>query len=279
MFCGRGGKGDVSVPQGSGKPALTVCAGRTGVCCCLQMNLLRRRERARVVIGFMDIHSHFVYGMDDGAQTKSEMEAMLDAAYADGIAFLYATPHVTPGVHPFDEALYRRHLAEARQYCWEKQYYMRLYAGAEVMYTPAMERYAAQKRLPTLGDTHRVLMEFTPRIPFREMEAAARLLEDAGYRLVVAHMERYACLAQGQNARRLRDGHAVSYQVNTSSVIGGRGFLSDRRLTGWLQEGLIDFVASDAHDCRCRPYQMRAAYHALREQCTRAYARRVTGLI
>ena len=230
------------------------------------------------MIGYMDIHSHFVYGVDDGAQTKSEMEAMLDAAYADGIAFLFSTPHVTPGVYPFDEALYRRHLEEARQYCWEKQYMMRLYSGAEVMYTPAIERYAAQRRLPTLGNTHRVLMEFTPRISYREIETAAQMLEETGYRMVVAHMERYTCLAHGQNARRLKQEHAVSYQVNARSVIGGNGFLNDRRLQRWLEEELIDFVACDAHDNNRRPYEMRNAYQVLRRQCGRAYARRVTGL-
>ena len=35
--------------------------------------------------GFMDIHSHFVYGMDDGAQTRQDMENMLDAAFVDGV--------------------------------------------------------------------------------------------------------------------------------------------------------------------------------------------------
>ena len=34
---------------------------------------------------------------DDGAQNRAEMEAMLDAAHTDGIAFLFATPYVTPG--------------------------------------------------------------------------------------------------------------------------------------------------------------------------------------
>lgn len=38
--------------------------------------------------GFTDIHAHFVYGMDDGAQNRTDMKAMLDAAHADGIAFL-----------------------------------------------------------------------------------------------------------------------------------------------------------------------------------------------
>ena len=42
--------------------------------------------------GFRDIHSHFVYGVDDGARTREDMEAMLDAAHADGIASLVSTP-------------------------------------------------------------------------------------------------------------------------------------------------------------------------------------------
>ena len=63
---------------------------------------------------FSDIHSHFVYGMDDGAQTVQDMEAMLDAAVADGVGCLIATPHMTPGVHPFNEERFWRHLFEAR---------------------------------------------------------------------------------------------------------------------------------------------------------------------
>ena len=33
--------------------------------------------------GFTDYHAHFVYGVDDGARTREEMFAMLDAAAAD----------------------------------------------------------------------------------------------------------------------------------------------------------------------------------------------------
>ena len=67
---------------------------------------------------FSDIHSHFVYGMDDGAQTLENMEAMLDAAAADGVSRLIATPHMTPGVHQFNEERLWRHLSEARAYPW-----------------------------------------------------------------------------------------------------------------------------------------------------------------
>ena len=53
-------------------------------------------------MGYRDIHSHYLYGLDDGTKTKQEMEAMLDAAQADDISSLFATPHVIPGVRFFD---------------------------------------------------------------------------------------------------------------------------------------------------------------------------------
>ena len=34
---------------------------------------------------FADVHSHFVYGVDDGAKTQEEMKAMLDAAWQDDV--------------------------------------------------------------------------------------------------------------------------------------------------------------------------------------------------
>ena len=51
--------------------------------------------------GFTDYHAHFVYGVDDGARTREEMFAMLDAAAADGVTRLFATSHSTPGMEPF----------------------------------------------------------------------------------------------------------------------------------------------------------------------------------
>ncbi|MFR5854611.1 MAG: CpsB/CapC family capsule biosynthesis tyrosine phosphatase [Lachnospiraceae bacterium] len=41
---------------------------------------------------FADVHSHFVYGVDDGAKTQEEMKAMLDAAWQDDVTTLVATP-------------------------------------------------------------------------------------------------------------------------------------------------------------------------------------------
>ena len=166
---------------------------------------------------FSDIHSHFVYGIDDGAQTLENMEAMLDAAAADGVSRLIATPHMTPGVHQFNEERLWRHLSEARAYCQICGYDLALYSGAEILYTPAMEHYMSSHRLPTLADSQCVLIEFSPTIPYAEIVTAVELLERNGYTPILAHVERYQAL-RGMNIYNLKEQSSALYQVNCNTV-------------------------------------------------------------
>lgn len=228
--------------------------------------------------GFTDIHSHFVYGVDDGAKTRADMEAMLDAAYADGVTSLFATSHMTPGISPFDFLTYRRHLDEAQSYCQWKGYAMALYPGAEIMYTPALQHYVVDHRLLTLANSDYVLMEFVPDISFRELEAALDLMERYAYIPVLAHIERYACLFRGNVVARLKSRHDVRCQVNANTVLKEQGFFRARRIQSWFQEGLVDFVASDAHDVKRRPFQMQKVYATLKQKYGQSEADRLTGM-
>ena len=229
--------------------------------------------------GFTDIHSHLIYGIDDGAQSRADMEAMLDAAYADGIAYLFATSHMAPGVRPFDFAAYRQRLGEACGYCRAKGYAMTLCAGAEILYTPALRQYAMDRRLPTLADSDYALMDFVPDVTLGEMEAALAWMERYGYITVVAHIERYACLFHGGAAGRLKERYDIRYQVNANTVLTERGLFRAGRIRRWFQEGLVDFVASDAHGVRTRPYLMKRAYAELKRRYGQHYAEQLTGLL
>lgn len=226
---------------------------------------------------FSDIHSHFVYGMDDGAQTAQDMEAMLDAAVADGVGCLIATPHMTPGVHPFNEERFWRHLSEARAYCQIRGYSLRLYGGAEILYTPALEHYISRHDLPTLSNSQNVLLEFASTIPFAEITAAVDLLERNGYVPILAHVERYKALS-GLNIYRLKEQHSVLYQVNCSTVIDGEGLFKDMQLRRWFRDELIDYVASDSHNCRMRKTRMKSAFTILSKRFGVEYARRLVGM-
>lgn len=232
----------------------------------------------KVFSGFTDIHAHFLYGLDDGAKDRCEMEAMLDAAHAGGITDLFATPHVTPGIESFDTVLYWERMEEARRYCEHRGYALTLYSGAEILYTPAMEQYALNHRLPTLADSNHVLIEFLPDITYREMEAAAACLERGGYILVLAHVERYQCLYLRKHASSLKEHHNVRYQVNANTVLSSRGFFRRHILQDWFCRGLVDFVASDAHDCSKRPFLIKKAYDTLERLYGQAEAMRLTGM-
>ena len=206
--------------------------------------------------GFTDYHAHFVYGVDDGAQTREEMYAMLDAAAADGVRHLFATSHSTPGMERFPQEVYDRHLALARAYCTQKGYDLKLEHGSELLYTPATGYAAVQRQMLTLGDTGWVLLEFVPNITAKELETALQEITGAGYRILVAHIERYPCLAQHGLLARLHKQYRLRCQINCSAVLDS-GFWQWMRLEHWVKAGLVDAISSDAHNCTSRPTRMR----------------------
>lgn len=226
--------------------------------------------------GFTDIHAHFVYGVDDGAQTITDMVNMIDAAYEDGIRRLFATPHMTPGYKPFPEERFQRHLQDAREYCVARGYAMEVCAGAEILYTPMLETYIQEKRLPTLGKSNAVLLEFMPNVSYHDIGKAVDLLGLQGYGVILAHIERYACMYHAKNAYQLKSKLDVQYQVNGSAIVDGFGFGKTRKLRQWLRDELIDFVATDSHNCQGRPTTMAEAYQALCKQVGKTYADRLT---
>ena len=205
--------------------------------------------------GFTDYHAHFVYGVDDGARTREEMFAMLDAAAADGVTRLFATSHSTPGMEPFPLDVYQRHLDFARAYCAEKGYDLMLESGSELLYTPAAAYAAAEHSLITLGSTDWVLLEFVPDVAAAEVETALRQITGSGYRVLLAHIERYPRLARSGALRRLKEQYGIRCQVNAATVLEG-GFFQRRKLDRWLKEGLVDAISSDAHSCTTRATRM-----------------------
>ena len=227
--------------------------------------------------GFTDYHAHFVYGVDDGAQTREDMYAMLDAAVADGVSRLFATSHSTPGMRPFPQEIYDRHLAFAREYCAQKGYGLILESGSELLYTPAAGYAAVEHELITLGGTDWVLLEFVPDVTAKELEAALSEITSAGYHVLLAHIERFPCLAKGGMLPYVRERYGVRCQVNCSALLKS-GFLQRRKLERWIREGWVDAISSDAHNCSSRPTQMRQAYEWLNSHLSRETADRLTGI-
>lgn len=208
------------------------------------------------------MHQHLLWGMDDGARSRQMMCSMLRHAHEQQISCIYATVHAAPGIQPFDAALYRRRIGEAKTAA--SKYGIRVLTGAEVAWTYSTVDALRQGRVPTMNGTEYVLLEFWPSVRWNEVEMAVKQMLCAGFRPILAHVERYRCFFfHLQKAEEMKQKYPVLYQVNASSVLGHGRILNIQSAGRLLHRRLADIVASDAHDCCDRPINLLEAYRWL----------------
>ena len=223
-----------------------------------------------------DAHIHLIYGVDDGAKTPEDMQRMLDEVHRNGITTVYATSHRTPGYREFPVDLYGARLAEANAYCRAQGYPITVLPGAEILYTPALHNEIEREELQTLGDTDVVLAEFVPNVRYEEICTAIELLQTHGFTPMLAHIERYACLAptlfsRGKAYALKKKYPNVLLQVNCGAVLSRMQKPNGRYIEQWFRAEMIDCIASDAHDCGRRKNRMQKACDALAPVCSPAY--------
>lgn len=213
-----------------------------------------------------EIHTHIVYGVDDGAQTLEDAEAMMDMACSQGVKRIICTSHATPAVEPFPMQTYEEHLEEERAYIREKKYTLELASGSEILWYPSVPRLLAEGKIPTLNGTRYVLVEFYPAESYEKIVEAALHLCVEGFLPIFAHVERYATLRKKDRLRELKERYGVIAQMNASTVIQGlhaKRLFDDKWPLRMLESGQIDVVASDAHNTDTRCCRMKLAYDEL----------------
>lgn len=227
---------------------------------------------------FIDIHHHLLFGLDDGPEDRLKMENMIRAAYCGGVRAIIATPHIAPGIGPFSAEIIRIRVWEAQMICKDMGIGMRILPGAEVMYTYQTERYLAENQIPTLADSNKILVEFSPEVSFGELESAVGAILRTGHIPVLAHIERYACLMNlFPRAFRLKKKYDVQYQINCECLLDNVKYATRQTIRRLLLEERIDYVASDAHDVDQRSCRMQEAFHCLSGMVGASYAAELTG--
>ena len=213
-----------------------------------------------------EIHTHIVYGVDDGPETFEDATAMIDVAYEQGVRQIICTSHATPAREPFPTELYERHLSEERAYIQEKNYALTLTSGSEILWYPTVPRLLGEGKIPTLNGTKYALVEFNPTESYEEIVDAALHLSIEGFLPLFAHVERYQALRKKDRLRELRDRYGVIAQMNTSTVIHGlraKRLFDDKWPKRMLELEQIDVIASDAHNTDTRRCRMKEAYDEL----------------
>lgn len=210
---------------------------------------------------FIDIHHHLLFGVDDGPATMAEMAAMLDAAAREGTRVIIATPHARPGIHAFNREMCHERLCRARAYCQEQAYALHVLEGAEVLFSSSTIHEFSSGRIPTLNGTDFVLIEWPVRTDAVHISNDLRCLTNEGLIPVIAHAERLRCFwFNPEQLVRLRNEMEIRIQLNANTVLKTWDIWTGRLMRRLLQEGVVDYIASDAHNLTLRKTQMREAY-------------------
>ncbi|MCL5033331.1 MAG: capsule biosynthesis protein CapC [Thermotogae bacterium] len=186
----------------------------------------------------IDMHTHFLPGVDDGCETIEESLPLLNKCKLRGVDIVYLTPHVN---HPNYKNT-KAHLVKVYESVKStlESTGVKTYLGSEVYLTPDLDF----KDIIPLGNTSYVLIETVLDIlPVYFLDMLFKL-QLAGYRLILAHVERFAWLQKDINLQNYLKDHGVKFQVNYVT------FLEVKRnsiIKKYLSNGWIEFVGSDAH--------------------------------
>lgn len=223
-------------------------------------------------MGYIDIHSHILPHLDDGAGNMETTLEMLRIAYQEGITHIIATPHYKSGRFPADARKLQNTLHKVELAAREEHIPIALYAGNEIYYNSELEEKFQSGALCTMNGTSYVLVEFSPFEGYLYIRNAMEDILGMGYTPILAHVERYQCMCKDISCVKELKNMGCEIQVNAGSVVGDNGWRIKGFLKKLLKEELVDYIGTDAHNTAGRKPAMQKCAAYLYRKCERSYA-------
>lgn len=211
----------------------------------------------------IDIHSHVLFGLDDGAPTLEDSLAMVRMASEHGTTDLVATPHSNLN-YKFDPEQIAERIAQVREAAGGA---LRLYTGCDFHLSfDNIQDSIEHPRKYTINQQRYLLVEFSELLIFKNTEDIFARLRDAGMIPIVTHPERNGLLRQRiENIAKWVD-QGARMQVTAQSLTGGFGRRAQEFSRELLDRRLVHVIASDGHDCERRPPVMDEAHAYLQKK-------------
>lgn len=196
----------------------------------------------------IDLHSHILPGLDDGARDLEESLRMADMAVRSGVTAMVATPHCA-GDRTVE---IRESLAYLRAGLHSSRIPLRVYAGMEIFGGPDTAAMLQRGELLTLAGSRYVLMEFEFESDGETQTQVLQSVVQAGFTPLVAHPERYRYVRENPEWINLWKRMGCLFQVNRGSLLGRFGPGARHMAMELTGRGFATVVASDAHSASMR---------------------------
>jgi len=195
----------------------------------------------------VDMHSHVLPGIDDGAQNPQESIVLIKKMMELGIKKIIATPHIMIDYYRNEPESINEALAVLKAELTAQNIDINVSAAAEHYFDETFEKRINDRRVMTMGDNY-VLFELSFINQPPNIIPVVQKMKDMGYKPILAHPERYGYMTieQMQNIRSW----GCDLQLNTISLTGYYGKQVQKKAEEMVDNEIVDFISSDMHHPR-----------------------------
>ena len=211
-----------------------------------------------------DIHSHFIPGIDDGSPDMETTISLIKEMQGLGFKKVITTPHIMSDFYKNSSDIILKGLTDIRSELKVQNINMEIEAAAEYYIDYDFEQKIGKEKFLTFGDNY-ILVELS------FMEAPKNLfdiifkLQLEGYKVVLAHPERYAFFTMDDYEELVNRG--VLLQINWLSIIGYYSPQIEQKTKDLIAADIVSFIGSDCHNMNhaelYKKCQTKKAWHDL----------------
>lgn len=212
---------------------------------------------------YLDIHSHIIPQVDDGAKDMTEALKLVKLCKKNNISDIIATPHFYPNEMGLEDFLKNadRHFEQLRERV-QKIKEINIYKGCEILYFRGLGDVEEIQKL-TLNNSKYLLIEIVSTDIKKHFFDDILSLKERGFKPIIAHIERYHRFVGFRKLLKFVKEEKIAVQINASSVLS-------RHYKGVIKKlfnsSVFCVLATDTHSCLHRPPFMNEAMELVGEK-------------
>jgi protein-tyrosine phosphatase len=208
----------------------------------------------------IDMHSHILPGLDDGAADWDQALAMARVAVEDGIAEMVCTPHWVLGKFENDRETVLQRFAEFEERLTAEKIPLKIHTGMELRIDTSIPDRLKAGRLLTLNNgSGYILLELPDETMPANLHEFFWNLQINGYRPILSHVERNPCFRENPHSLFPWVENGILMQITAASLLDG--FAEEIREFAFflVEHRLVHMLVTDTHSLRMRKPQLSGA--------------------
>ena len=196
----------------------------------------------------IDIHSHLLYGVDDGCKTIDESIEILKDLESFGYTDVILTPHyILNSKYTSCKKDNIEKINNLKKELNKQNVRINLYLGNEIYIDENIECLLKDNQISSLNDSDYLLIELPMSGEFLGYEDVFIDLMSKGKKVILAHPERYFSFQKDFNIIYELEKIGVLFQCNIESIVGSYGKSAKKMVKRLFKERKVTFLASDIH--------------------------------